>query len=147
MTRSAGLRGEAPRPGRRFIDSFEIDLDLHFLADKDPVRDRHVPGETEVPSIDGDGRSRTEMLPALRVLHDTNELNVEAHGPRDVADGEVAARRVVAIPLGEDGVALERDLRVFLRVEEVGRLQVAITLRVAGRDPRDRRRHLEVALL
>ena len=87
------------------------------------------------------------MPPTLSVLDDADELDVEAHGPRDVADGEVAARRVVAITLGKDRVALECDRRVLLRVEEVGRLQVAVPLRITGRDPLDRRRHLEVALL
>src|SRR6266550_5850479 len=147
MTRSAALCGEPPRLGRRFIDSFEVDLDLHFLADQDPVRDRHVPREAEVAAVDGDRRSRTEVPPTLSVLDDTDQLDVEAHGPGYVADGEITARGVMAIALREDRVALERDLRVFLRVEEVGRLQVAIALRVACRDPFDRRRHLEVALL
>src|SRR6267143_2806630 len=147
MTRSAALCGEAPRLSRRFIDSFEIDLDLHFLADEHAVRDRHVPGETEVASVDADRRGRTEVPPALSVLHDTDQLDVEAHGPGDVADGQVPTRRVVAVPLGEDRVALERHLRVLLRVEEVGRLQVAVALRVTSRDSLDRCRDLEVTLL
>src|SRR6267143_4875662 len=147
MTRSAALCGEAPRLSRRFVDCLEIDLDLHFLADQDAVRDRHVPGETEVASIDGDGRGRTEMPPALSVLNDTDQLDVEAYGSRDLADGEIAARRVVAVALGENRVALERDLRVLLRVKEVGRLEVAVALRVTGRDSLDRCRDLEVTLL
>src|SRR5438552_7452729 len=120
MTRSAGLGGEASRLGRRFVDRLEIDLDLHFLADEDAVRDRHVPGETEIRPVDGDGRGRTEVLPALTVLHDTNQLDLKAHRPRDLANREVAACRVVAVPLGEDGVALERNLRIRRRIEEVG---------------------------
>src|SRR5256885_6452280 len=147
MTRSAGLGGEASRLGRRFVDRLEVDLDLHFLADEDAVRDRHVPGETEVASSDGDGRGRTEVPPTLSVLDDTDQLDVEAHGPGDLADGEVAACRVVAVALREDRVALERDLRVLLRIEEVGRLEVAVALGIAGVDALDRRRDLEVALL
>src|SRR5207247_1397129 len=119
MTKSAGLGGEASRLGRRFVDRLEVDLDLHFLADEDAVRHRHVPGETEVAPVDRDGRGRAEMPPTLSVFHDTDQLDVKAHGPRDVADSQVPARRVAAVPLGEDGVALERDLRVLLRVEEV----------------------------
>src|SRR5256885_350761 len=147
MTNSAALRGEAPRLGRRFVDSFEIDLDLHFLADKDPVRNRHVPGKTEVAAVDRDRRSRTEVPPTLSVLDDTDQLDVEAHRPGYVTDGEITARGVMAVALREDRVALERDLRVFLRVEEVGRLKVAVTLGVAGRDSLDRRRDFEVTLL
>src|SRR6267143_1202362 len=147
MTRSAGLRGETPRLGRRFVDRLEVDLDLHFLANEHAVRDRHVPGETEVASVDGDRRGRTKVLPALSVLDDTDQLDVEAHGPRNLADGEVAAGRVVGAALREDRVALERDLRVLLRVEEVGRLKVSVALRVAGGDSLDRCRDLEVTLL
>src|SRR5437773_8888864 len=105
MTRSAGLGGEASRLGRRFVDRLEVDLDLHFLADEDAIRDRHVPGETEVAPVDRDRRGRAEMPPTLSVFHDTDQLDVEAHGPSDLADREVAACRVVAVALGEDGVA------------------------------------------
>src|SRR5882724_2451040 len=121
MARSAGLRGQAARLRGRFVDRFEIDLDLHLLANEHAVRNRHVPGETEVTPVDGEGRGRTEVPSALSVLHDTDQLDVEADGPRHLADGEVAARRVVAVALWEDRVALERDLRVLLRIEEVGR--------------------------
>src|SRR5438309_5499720 len=147
MTRSAGLRGEASGLRGGLVDSFEIDLDLHFLADEDSVRDRHVPGQTEVAPVDGDRRCGTEMLPALSVLDDTDQLDVEAHRERQPADGEVATGAVVVTTLGEDRVALERDLRVLLRVEEVGRLEVAVALCIPGRDSLDSRRDLEVTLL
>ncbi len=59
------------------------------------------------------------MTSALSVLDDTDQLDVEAHGAGHVTNSEVTARRVVSAALGEDRVALERDLRVLLRVEEV----------------------------
>src|SRR2546428_1791335 len=118
MTRSAGLGGEASRLGRRFVDRLEVDLDLHFLADEDAVRDRHVPGKTEVAPVDCEGRGRAEVPPTLSVLDDTDQLDVEAHGPGDLADREIAACRVVALAFGEDRLALERDLPLLLRIEE-----------------------------
>ena len=87
------------------------------------------------------------MLPALSVRHDADQLDVEAHRTRDFADGEVAARRVVALAPREDRVALESDLGVLLGVEEVRRLEVPVAPRVASADPLHRCGDLEVTLL
>src|SRR5438876_5671589 len=147
MSRCAGLRGEAARLRCRFVKRLEVDLDLDLVADQDAVRYRHVPGEAEIRPIDRQRGGGTKVLPALSVGHDADQLDVEAHRTRDLADGEVAARRVVALALREDRVALESDLGVLLGVEEIRRLKVPVAPRVPGVDPLHRCGDLEVTLL
>jgi hypothetical protein len=60
------------------------------------------------------------VTPALRVHADALELDVEAHRQRRAADRQIAARGVETVALREDRVALEDDLGVALRREEVG---------------------------
>src|SRR5205814_2890642 len=98
------------------VERLPIDLDLHVLTDEHPVRDGHVPGETERGPIDRRGRGGAEDLTALSVRCDTEELDIEAHRSREPTDREIAARGVPAFAFREDRVALERDLRVLLGV-------------------------------
>src|SRR5439155_2785911 len=87
VLRWAGLRGEAARLRCRFVKRLEVDLDLDLAAEQDAVRYRHVPVEAEIRPIDRQRGGGTEVLPALSVGHDADQLDVEAHRTRDLADG------------------------------------------------------------
>ncbi|TMB76451.1 MAG: hypothetical protein E6J52_07710 [Chloroflexi bacterium] len=71
------------------------------------------------------------MLATLTVDTDAQQLDVEADGARGRSDREIAGRRVPALALGEDRVALEGDARESLSVEEVRRTKMRVALWIA----------------
>ena len=81
-------------------------------------------------------RGERRALAAPRVLPASAVFGVEDDVAGDVADREraVDAERVAALL---DALALEHDRREFFGVEEVGRLEVGVTLRLARVDARD----------
>src|SRR5439155_8176721 len=108
---------------------------------------RHVPGETEVAAVDRERRRSTQVLATLTVDTDAQQLDVEADGARGRSDREIAGRRVPALALGEDRVALEGDARESLSVEEVRRTKMRVALWIACVDPLQISVDLEARLL
>src|ERR1700733_8083161 len=101
------------------------------------VRERLIPLEVEVAAVDHARELEADALVAPRVgsafADDAGELDRLG----DALDRDLAVETDLAIIKRLAGGRGERDLRVVLGVEEVGRRQVAVTLRVTGIDARD----------
>src|SRR5215216_2946561 len=139
--RGTVLRHRTPGGRRCFVcssvllDGLDLELEADLLAHQDTAAlERGVPGEAEVLAVDlGAGREAGPAA-APRVGRPTVVLDVESDRPGDAVDGQVAGEREVTGRAPLDPVAPELDLRVALDVEEVGRAQVLIPLRVAALD-------------
>src|SRR5436853_410922 len=128
-TRPAGVRCSV------LLDGLDLELEAGLLAHENAAAlEGGIPGEAEVLTVDlGAGREAGPTA-APGVGRPTVVLDVEGDGLGHAVDGEVTheaetARRVPLHP-----GAPERDLGVPLDVEEVGRAQVLVPLRVAGLD-------------
>ena len=119
-------------------DGLDVDLDVDVLADEDAAGlERLVPLQPEVPAIDPRLRREGHALVAPGVLAAAELFDVELHGLGHPVDRQVAGHGVLLLAGLLDLRALVRQLRVLLGVEEVGRLEVPVALRLARVDARD----------
>src|SRR5581483_5194354 len=113
-----------------------FDVDLDFVAHEHAAGlERLVPLEAPLAAADRALRAETEAIVAPRILAGARLLDVEDDLVRLIANREIARDFVVAAR-AFDLLALEDHLREFLRVEEVGRAQVAVALVLARVDAR-----------
>ncbi len=78
-----------------------------------------------------------DALVAPRILAALGGSAGELDRLGDALDRDLAGELDLAVVVGVDRGRVERDLRVLLDVEEVGRLEVAVALLLAGVDARD----------
>src|SRR5205823_5144042 len=116
----------------RRVEGRHTDLELHLVADKDAVLDRLVPDEAELLAVDGERRVGAQALLALAILADARDVDVPGDGLGHAADRELASDLEAVAALRSHRGALETDLRMVLRIEEVRRAQVAIALLFTG---------------
>src|SRR5690606_2942820 len=126
-----GLRGTH----RLFLDLKHC-LDLHL--DPDLVGYQHtarlqrlVPLESPLAPVDLGGATETYQLPATRVLSATLEHHVQHDFLHRVGDGQVTDYPETRALLGlraEYFLADEAELRMFLRVEEIGCAQMTVSI-------------------
>src|SRR5262249_16616027 len=123
-----GLGGSAGGCGvLLLLDEFALDRDLDFLADDEPAVQDRVETQAELLPVDlGVGAVRDPVPHHSGVV----ELAVLRHFEGDRAgvalDGQVAGQRVVVRVDRPDAGALERDERVLVHLEEVGRADVVV---------------------
>src|SRR5438309_2004483 len=117
------------------LDRFDLELEARLLAHQDAAGlDGHVPGEPEVLAIDlGAGREAGPPV-AHRIGCPAVVLDLEADSARDAVDRQITVYEEVSGRFPFDPRALERDLRIALDVEEVGRTQVLVALLVPALD-------------
>src|SRR6266508_2829156 len=117
------------------LDSLDLELEAGLLADQDAsTLERSVPGQAEFLTVElGLGREAGALVPE-RTLRPAVVLDLQRHRPGNAMDGEVARDEKVVRRAPLDPRAAERDLRVALDVEEVGRAQVRVPLLVAALD-------------
>src|SRR5579859_1685702 len=123
-----------------FSDRFHFDFDLDLIADqKSAGFQGHIPVQAEVFAIDlcFGGEPRNGL--AIWTVAHTIERDVQGNFARLSANGEVAGHREV-VAWTRYARADEGDGWVRGDVEEVGRAEVFVSLRIAG----DQRRHVNL---
>src|SRR5579863_9988922 len=141
------------RLGGRRLDRLQLQLELHAIADQHATGlECLVPLQTEVLAVESAPRREADPFVAPGVLAAAAVLDVERDRTRDVADGQLAGQAVTLRADLLDPRTAEPDLGEMLDVEEIGRLQVLVTLgrpRVdaGGVDRRLHDRAREVALV
>src|SRR5215467_1876931 len=117
------------------LDEFALDPDLDFLADDEPAIQDRVEAQAELLPVDlGRGAVRDPVSHHPGVV----ELAVLRH---------VEGYRAGVALDGQDAGALEREERVLLHLEEVGRADVVVSHRVVGTEAGGRDGHLDRRLL
>src|SRR6266545_4821717 len=127
--RRAGAHGASGLKGGLHV---EVDVDLVAEQQLAAV-ERDVEVDAPLLAADAGGGLETGDGLAVRVLLDTEQLDVQLDRLGDVLDGQVAGDdpRVAVLP---DTGAGEGHLRALLHVEEVAGAQVVVPLLVAGVD-------------
>src|SRR6266516_6289245 len=117
------------------FDGFDLELEASLLAHQEAAGlDGHVPGEPEVLAIDLGAGRETGPPVTQRIGCPAVVLDLEADSARDAVDRPITVHEEVSGRLPFDPRALERDLRIALHVEEVGRTQVLVALLVPALD-------------
>lgn len=120
-------------------DAFNVDADLDVVAYQEASRlQGRVPVQIEVLAVDGGRRAEADALstPGVRAL--TRELSVHGNLFGNAVDGEIADDHVLVLaPVQLHALALEDQLRVMLRIKEIGGAEVVIPLGIASVDARD----------
>src|SRR5690348_6724479 len=120
------------RPCTLRSEKLELEADLHLVADQQAAGfERLIPGQTEIAAADLRRRAESEALAAPRIRDPALLDDVERHLTRHAVDRQVAGELELAAAAIEHARPLERDARILLRVEEVGRAEVRVALRVA----------------
>src|SRR3546814_13143608 len=90
------------------LDEGEVELEVDLLAHEHAAGgERRVPGETEVLAVERGGALEADAGVAPRVLDGAGELEVDADGLGDAADGAVAGDAVGLVESGSAGVGNE----------------------------------------
>src|SRR5580692_6323245 len=119
------------------LDGFDLDLDVDLFTDEHTARlEGLVPLEAPVRAVDRRPADEAYARVAPGVLAASRLFHVEHGLLGHAVDGEVARHLEVSLAGPFDALALERDRRELLDVEEVGRLEVAVALRFARVDAR-----------
>ena len=122
----------------RYLHHLNLDVDLDLLAHEHAARLEHlVPAQAEVAAVDAALETESEALIAPRILAGAARRRFERHLARRSVKRQVAGDLVDAVAGCLDALAGECELRELLRVEEVRRAQVIVSLWLAGVDARD----------
>src|SRR3954449_9232336 len=109
-------------------------MDLNVFADQDAAGlQGRIPVQAEVLAIDlgTSGKANTRVPPRV-FAGGAGAIDSEGHGLGDAVQGEIAGDAVFGVALALDLGGLKRHGGVFLRLEEIGALKVAVSLGVGG---------------
>src|SRR5205807_2287687 len=139
-----------PGPSRNLlalVNRFDLDLEADRLAQHEAAGlEGRVEADAKVVLVDLAGCREAHAGPHLRMRDDTEVLGVEGDRLGGAADRQVAGQREIGAPLLNRAARAEGDRWVVLHVQEVGRTDVRVTVRIAGVDTGgvDRSLHLGI---
>src|SRR6186713_3144794 len=130
----------------RDLDRRDVGLETDLVREQEAAaRKRCVPLEAEVGAVDRADELESDAVVAPRIGARADVLARQCEGLRDALHGQLAVDDEFAAS-GLDGDRLEPELRMALRVEELGRLHMPVARLVERGDrgsvgaARDRRR-------
>ena len=121
------------------LDELDVEGDVDVFADQDAAGlEGRVPAQAEVLAVDlgGGGEADAGVAPGVFAGR-AGAFDGEGDGLGDAMEGQVAGDGVVAFALALDRGGFEGHGGVGLGFEEVGALEVAVALGVAGAEGGD----------
>src|SRR6185503_4357031 len=111
----------------RDLDRRDVGLEADLVREQEAAtRKLCVPLEAEVGAVDRAGELESDAVVAPRIGAGADVLARECEGLRDALHGQLAFDDEL-VTSGLDGDRLEQDVRMALRVEEVGRLHMPVS--------------------
>src|SRR5207244_4676419 len=120
-----------------FEDGLYLKLESDCLAEHEPTGlEGCVVEDAKIVLVDLAGRRKAHAGPHLRMRDDAEIFGLQRHGLGDATDGEVPGQREPGARLVNQTERTERDHWVVRNVEEVGRTDVGVPVRLARVDAR-----------
>src|SRR5581483_8044069 len=147
--RRRNSRGRTLRMGAR-ADRRDVGRDPDLVADEDTAGlERLLPAQPELATAERAARLQADPILALWVFGDAVHGHLELNRVCLAVHRQLTLDAVVPLLDMLDPGRLERDLRVLLDVEEIGRAKVVVATRLVGvdRGRLDRSPHLRLVVV